>query len=92
MVALLTREGDADWAESAMTLIDSWAARGDGAAVYENADLGSAGMGEIKVVSFGSPVAQLEGAEAPERLPDIGGDINWRYVLKGTYRPEGKGK
>ena len=39
--------------------------------------------------SFGSPAAQLETDHPPQTLPDIGGAINWRYQLIGTYREEG---
>jgi hypothetical protein len=63
----------------------TWFARGDGAAVYQNHDFGSPNQGHIKIVSYGSAQAQLEG-EPPDRLPDTGDFINWRYVLIGTYR------
>jgi hypothetical protein len=99
--------------------VAGWLARGDGAAIYENQDLGHPELGSCQIVSYGSPAAQLEpfcglcqtpldprpgwvpgshpwvhqgNAEGhepdypPERLPDIGGKINWRYVLVGTYR------
>jgi hypothetical protein len=49
--------------------------------------MGHPGMGDKKFVSYGSPTAQLEVNEPPQRLPDIGGDINWRYWLIGTCRP-----
>lgn len=72
--------------DGAAALIDSWLARGDGAAVYENHDMGHAGLGDVKVVSYGSPEAQLEADYPPTRLPDIGSQINWRYTLVGVCR------
>ena len=72
----------------ATTTVNKWLARGDGVAVYENVDFGHPHQGDIKLVSFGSPEAQIETVDAPTRLPDIGGDINWRYQLAGTYQGE----
>lgn len=63
-----------------------WLDRGDGLAIYENHDLGHPELGHIKIVSYGSQTALLETGTPPERLPDIGVDINWRYQLIGTYR------
>lgn len=84
-VALLTSRGyDGD----AFALINRWLARGDGAAVYENHDLGHPEVGHVQITSYGSSAAQLETDEPPSRLPDIGGQINWRYQLIGTYRGE----
>jgi hypothetical protein len=85
---LLIREaaGDEEWLASTNILIQGWLGRGDGVAIYENADLGHPEVGRLKLVSFGSRAAQLETDDPPQRLPDIGTDINWRYVLKGTYR------
>lgn len=74
-----------DQAPDVLALVTRWLARGDGAAVYENHDLGHRDLGNCQIVSYGSPAAQLETAEAPERLPDIGGRVNWRYTLVGTY-------
>jgi hypothetical protein len=102
---ILTREQAADhvqqafagWeldqaeAEPVLDRINGWLARGDGAAFYVNQDLGHPHLGEYQIVSWGSPVAQLEVLEAddlPERLPDIGGRINWRFTLVGAYRGE----
>lgn len=67
--------------------VNLWVARGDGAAVYENAEIGHPGMGLCQIASFGSSAAQLETDVPPERLPDMDGLINWRYVLVATYRP-----
>jgi len=69
-------------------LADRVTGRGDGVAVYENQDLGHGGLGHRQFVSFGSPAAQLEAPEAPALLPDIGGNINWRYTLVGSYRED----
>src|SRR5260370_41708783 len=66
--------------------VNVWLARGDGAAVYENHDPRHPERGSCRIVSYGSPAAQIETAEPPSRLPDIGNAINWRYVLGGTYR------
>lgn len=68
--------------------VNLWLERGDGIAVYENVEIGHPQAGHMKFVSYGSTAAQLETEEPPVRLPDIGGDINWRYHLIGTYRGE----
>jgi hypothetical protein len=62
-------------------VITRWLDRGDGCAVYEDHNLGSPNAGHRQFVSFGSPAAQLEGPNPPQRLPDIGGVINWAYQL-----------
>lgn len=66
--------------------VNAWLARGDGIAVYENADLGHRELGHRQYLSYGSPAAQLEVETPPTRLPDIGGRINWRYQLVGVHR------
>lgn len=69
--------------------VNAWLRRGDGLVIYENVDLGHPELGHIKVVSFGSPAAQLEVTEAgdiPMTLPDFGSAINWRYFINGWYR------
>ncbi len=66
--------------------IERWIARGDGVAVYRNAELGHPNLGHVQIVSFGSKDAQLETDFPPTTLPDIGGSINWRYQLEGAYR------
>jgi hypothetical protein len=66
--------------------VNRWLTRGDGVAVYRNEDLGSRNVGHCQFVSFGSPAAQLETDTPPQRLPDIGSSINWRYQLAGIYR------
>lgn len=68
--------------------VNKWLERGDGVAIYENKDLSHPECGRRKFVSFGSSACQLEGEEAPKRLPDIGGEVNWRYQLIGVYRGE----
>ena len=79
-----------DALDEAIEKIDHWLARGDGVAVYENHELGHPELGHKQVVSFGSHLAQLEVYEVdlPVRLPDIGGRINWRYLLVGVYTGE----
>jgi hypothetical protein len=66
--------------------VQKWLDRGDGCAVYENAELGHPEAGHRQFISFGSPVAQIETDPPPNRLPDIGAAINWRYYLVGTLR------
>lgn len=71
--------------------VNAWLLRGDGAAVFENADLGSTGLGHRKLVSFGKePSAFIVSSEdeLPSTLPDINGAINWRYQLIGIYKGE----
>jgi len=68
------------------TRVCSWLDRGDGVAVYQNLTLDSASVGHRQFVSYGSPAAQLEMDEPPMQMPDIGGQINWRYQLEGTVR------
>lgn len=70
----------------AVATINRWLARGDGAAVYVNQELGHPMLGHVKITSYGSAEAQLETDEPPQRLPDIGASINWRYQLSGMYR------
>ena len=77
--------GNEEWAASVAIQVAGWVQRGDGAAVYRNEDLGHPGLGERKIVSFGSPAAQIETLQPPEQLPDIGGAINWRYRLESFY-------
>jgi hypothetical protein len=67
-------------------VVNMWLERGDGIAVFQNEDLGHRQLGHRKYVSFGSSHAQLTSPEPPPTLPDIGGAVNWRYQLVGTYR------
>ena len=67
-------------------MVQRWLDRGDGVAVYKNADLGHPDLGHMQFVSFGSEKAQLEVDEPPQRMPDIGGAINWRYQLEGKVK------
>lgn len=73
--------------EQALRLIDRWVERGDGCAIYRNEEIGNLNLGDLKFVSFGSDAAQIPtgGDLPPARMPDIGSEINWRYVLWGTY-------
>lgn len=75
-----------DWRSHAT--INKWLARGDGAAVYRNENISPMpdSHPEYKTVSFGSTAAMLEVDVPPQTLPDIGGQINWRYQLFGTCR------
>jgi hypothetical protein len=72
----------------ATAVINRWLERGDGVGIYQNQELGSDQAGHRQYVSFGSPAAQLIEDPPPQRLPDIGGSINWRYQLEGIYRGE----
>jgi hypothetical protein len=86
---LLERWEDPEELAGVIQQINRWLARGDGAALYVNADLSHPGLGgEVKIVSFGSSEAQLEVPEPPLNLPDIGRSINWRFYLKLAYRGE----
>ena len=64
-----------------------WLARGDGAAVYENAEVGHPNGGHLKAVSYGSAEAMIKADGPPEQMPDIGQTLNWRYRLKAVCRP-----
>ena len=77
-----------DDAPGVIAQVEGWIARGDGAALYENHDLGHPQLGMPKIASFGSSMAQLETDEPPQTLPDIGGEINWRFQLVAVYRGE----
>ncbi len=66
--------------------VQRWLDRGDGVAVYENKALDSASLGHRKFESFGSPDAQIEVAEPPTRMPDLGGSINWAYQLEAVVQ------
>jgi hypothetical protein len=86
--AWITDQGadDADWLARCLELSERWLARGDGAAVYENHDLGHRDLGLGRLISYGSPAAQIEADYPPDRLPDFPGEINWRYVLIATCK------
>jgi hypothetical protein len=71
---------------SSVQILNRWLERGDGVAIYENQALDSSDLGHKQFISFGSPAAQIEDVEPPQRLPDIGNKINWRYSLIATYR------
>ena len=77
----------AAWLNVTVNRMNAWLTRGDGIAMYENQDMGHRELGDKRFVSFGSTAAQLETDTPPDRLPDgIGGTINWRYGLIGTYK------
>lgn len=80
--------GANDWLISTTRQINAWLERGDGVAVYRNEDFNSPDRGSHQIASYGSPAAMLETDEPPTTLPDMGGAINWRYQLFGTYRGE----
>jgi len=80
---------------ASQSVVRGWLERGDGCAVYRNMALDSANAGHRKFVSYGGKAAQLEVDDSgipdgvpPIRLPDIGGQINWRYQLEGMFRHE----
>jgi hypothetical protein len=66
--------------------VQRWLDRGDGVAVYRNEAHELPRHGDRQFVSFGSPEAQIEMAEPPTRMPDIGAVINWAYQLEATVR------
>jgi hypothetical protein len=87
----------AEWYQTVVSLLNRAHERGDGVAIYENADLGHHDIGQWQIVSYGSVISQLEtrstelprphewangGDVIPKTLPDIGGAINWRYMLR----------
>jgi hypothetical protein len=79
--------------DEVVRVVNRWLARHDGAAIYQNVDFGHPEVGHVKLISFGSPAAQLEVVSSmhlPEQLPDglPAGAINWRYSLQGIYRGE----
>lgn len=75
------------WLSEAVDRLNMWLVRGDGIAIYTNQDMGHPDLGDKRFVSYGSAVAQLETDTPPAILPDgIGGGVNWRYALTGTYR------
>jgi hypothetical protein len=73
-------------ARGALDQVNGWLARGDGVAVYEARAMDRSDFGNLKFVSFGSTAAQLETNDPPQRLPDIGNEINWQFQLVGTHR------
>lgn len=87
-----------DVIEDHLGVFNSWLRRGDGIAVYENKLIEAPAKhkrgepddqrinADMQFVSYGSPAAQIETEEPPARLPDIGGRLNWRYQLIGTYK------
>lgn len=74
--------------DDSIPIVNRWLERGDGIAVYENHDLGHPELGHRQFLSYGSPAAQFETDEPPQRLPDFPQKINWRYTLVGVYRGE----
>jgi hypothetical protein len=64
----------------ALDTVKTWLRRGDVVAVYENADLGSPNVGELKMCPYDP--GDLPGGVPPKTMPDTG-TINWQYQLKG---------
>lgn len=82
-VRLLADHQDTDEVNA---FLDRVLARGDGAAIYENADLGHPDLGHKVILSFGGPDAQIENVEVPPLpCPNIIGNavlgLAWRYWL-----------
>lgn len=65
--------------------VKRWLDRGDGCAVYRNVAFDSSTFGHRQFVSFGGEQAQLQ-IPVPERMPDIGSAINWKYRLEALVR------
>lgn len=84
-------DGDKGWAAEALASMQRWQARGDSVLVYINEEFGHPEMGQAKYVSYGSENALIERTQYPEPpaiLPDVLGQINWRYVLRHRFDPE----
>lgn len=78
---------DPETLEANRDVFNRWLKRGDGIAVYENKAMDSIHYGHRVFLSFGSEAAQIESAEAPEKMPDTGWfSTSWAYALVGTYR------
>lgn len=73
--------------EQSQRAVLQWVAIGKKVAVYRNEDLGHPECGHVMAVSFGTKDSFF-GEEPPEQMPDFPSQINWRYRLYGTYRPE----
>lgn len=89
-----------EYQEALSNLVQRAHSRGDGVAVFVNNDLGHIDVGQIQVVSYGSDQAQLptrhkgypDGVQTFSHgddvlsmvLPDIGGRINYRYLLEAV--------
>lgn len=60
------RPADAhSWVDAVRTISRRAITRGDGVAVYENADLGHPDIGQWQIVSYGSEASQLETRDRP---------------------------
>jgi hypothetical protein len=84
-----------DEAPDAWRQMGSWLARGDGVAVYRNQDLGHPQVGMPKIVSYGSPYAQLE-VDTVHIDPELGTAARTERAWLGrgykvTKRPEDDG-
>lgn len=83
----------ADEVPEVLALVRRWLARGDGAAVYVNEDLSDPRVGSLQLVPYGPPRGTPAGGwlrlglELPQRLPDTGGSLNWRYQLSAVVKP-----
>jgi len=83
--------GDPSVRDALQRLCDRAHARGDGVAVYENQEINpgkNSNGGHLQFVSCGGPAAQIEVMPPPDKMPDIGGNINYCYYLKGVCLPE----
>lgn len=81
----LDKDAGQGWIDHVCGLFTKWLQRGDGVAVYENKAMDSSNLGHKQFCSFGSPSAQIETSEAPQRMPDIGRP-NWAYQLVASYK------
>ena len=62
-------------------IVQSWLDRGDGVCVYENVKIGHPNSGHQKFV----PTNTFKD-DPPTRMPDMNGQINWRYTLKAIVQ------
>lgn len=88
--AIIRADDDVEYERTLRGFIAKVHARGDAVCVYRNEDMGHPELGDVKVTSYGSDASMLEERQfptPPTTLPDIGGQINWRYQLVGVLRP-----
>lgn len=52
-------------------------------AAYQNYDMSSAGIGDLRFMAFGPQCTYKTDADLPERMPDTQHGIGWRYLHVG---------
>lgn len=66
-------EYGAEGLEATILLVNRWLKRGDGAAVYQNQDLGHPELGRRQIMSYGSKTAMIESDTVHVRNDSAGG-------------------